>query len=92
MVVVNPLGPYQLYVTPVLVALKLRFCPEQMGALLAGAGEAGATSMVTAVVPAAPVHPATVTLTEYVPEAAVVTEVMDGSSSEEVKLSGPVQL
>lgn len=45
---------------------------------------------VTAVVPAALVHPPTVTVTEYVPVAAVVAPAMDGSSSEEVKLFGPV--
>ncbi len=69
-----------------------KFCPEQIGVLLPGTGAAGMGFTVTEVVAAGPAQPATVTLTEYVPEAAVVAGVIAGSSSVEVKLLGPVQL
>ena len=47
---------------------------------------------VAAVEPAAEVQPLTLTVTLYVPEAAVVALVIDGFCSEETKLFGPVQL
>lgn len=64
--------------------------PIHTGELLVGAGVAGVALMVTAVVPAAEVHPPTVTVTLYVPLAAVVTPVIDGFWSDDVKLLGPV--
>lgn len=66
--------------------------PEHTGELLDAAGVAGVALMITAVVPAAEVHPLSVTVTLYVPVAAVVTEVMFGFCSDELKLFGPVQL
>jgi hypothetical protein len=47
---------------------------------------------VAVVVPAALVQLLTVTVTEYMPVAAVVALVMDGVLEEEIKLLGPVQL
>lgn len=52
---------------------RLIVLPTHTGELLAGAGVAGVGLIVTAVVPAADVHPPTVTVTLYVPVAAVVT-------------------
>ena len=75
-----------------LLAVKLKSFPEQTGVLLPGTGATGIGFTVTEVVAVGPAHPATVTLTEYVPEAAVVAGVIAGSSSVEVKLLGPVQL
>ena len=46
----------------------------------------------TVVVPAALVHPPTVTVTLYVPAIAAVANGRVGSSSEELKEAGPVQL
>ena len=60
--------------------------------MLPATGEDGATLTVTGVVPAAPAHPPTVTLTEYVPATAVVIAEMTGSSELEEKPFGPVQL
>ena len=51
----------------------------------------GVEFTVTIVVPAKLVHPLTVDVTEYVPVAAVVAELIVGSSELEVKLFGPVQ-
>jgi len=45
---------------------------------------------VAVTVPAEETHPLTVTVTEYVPLAAVVAFVIEGSSSEEVNAFGPV--
>ena len=68
-----------------------KVCPEQIGELLPGDGAAGVALIVTEVVPVEPVHPATVTFTLYVPALAVVTTNV-GSSREDVKLLGPLQL
>ena len=58
-------GPVHAYVAPDMVAaVKLRVVPTQMGELLPAVGATGVALMVTEVVPAAPVHPATVTVTE----------------------------
>ena len=70
---VNPLGPLQLYVVPVLLAVKLNVCPEHTVLLLPAIGAAGVAFIVTLVVPAVPVHPFSVAVTEYVPVAARVT-------------------
>jgi hypothetical protein len=85
-------GPVQLYVAPAIVlAVKLSVLPAQIGELLAAVGAPGMGFTVTATVPAGPVHPATVAVTEYVPVAAVVAEAMLGFCVAEVKLLGPVQ-
>jgi hypothetical protein len=60
--------------------------------LLVGVGVPGIALTVAVVVPAGLVQPLTVTVTEYIPVAAVVGLVMDGVLDEEVKLFGPVQL
>jgi len=65
--------------------------PAQIGPLLAAVGVAGAALTVAVVVPAADVQPATVTVTEYVPEAAAVAAGMVGFCNVEVKAFGPVQ-
>ena len=57
-------GPVQFQDTPVTVEVKFKVCPEQSGVLLPSVGEAGPTFTVTAIVPAEPVHPATVAVTE----------------------------
>ena len=74
-----------------LLAASVRFCPEQIGLLLDADGAVGVTLTTTEVVPAAPVHPFTVTVVEYVPAAAVLILEIVGSSDEEEKLLGPVQ-
>jgi hypothetical protein len=62
---VNPFGPVHEYVAPAtVVVLKFNVCPTQTGLLLVGAGVAGIGLMITFVVPADPVHPLTVTVTE----------------------------
>ena len=55
-------------------------------------GVAGVALTVAVVVPAADVQPETVTVTEYVPVAAVVALAIDGFWSADVKPFGPVQL
>ena len=52
--------------------------PEHTVLLLPAVGTAGVWLIVTTVVPAAPVHPEVVAVTEYVPDAAVVTPAMVG--------------
>lgn len=90
---VNPLGPLQLYVAPTTAGVvSVMVLPTQTGELEAAVGVAGIGLITTVTVPAVLVHPATVTVTEYVPEAAVVTLVMEGFCKEEEKLLGPVQL
>ena len=94
MVDVKVFGPVHEYVDPVLVAFKLSVFPEQIELLLVATGEAGIRFIVTEVVPVLLTHPVVlfVTVTEYVPAAAVVTgEMAAGSSKVEVKLFGPLQ-
>ena len=52
--------------------------PSQSGLLLDAAGAAGVRLIVTGVVPAVPVHPFSVAVTEYVPVASVVTPAIIG--------------
>ncbi len=59
-------------------AVKFNVPPSQSGELLVAVGATGAVVTVTAVVPAALGHPATVATTEYVPVAAVVAEAILG--------------
>jgi hypothetical protein len=54
-----------------------------------GVGVGGGGFTTTEVVPAGPVQPATVAVTEYVPELAVVAPPMVGFCNEEVKPFGP---
>jgi hypothetical protein len=73
------------------LAVRLNVLPEQIGALLVIVGAAGGGLIVTVVVPAEPVHPATVAETEYVPASAVVNPATVGFCAVEVKLLGPFQ-
>jgi len=89
---VKALGPVQEYVAPATVGVvRLRVPPAQIGPLLAAVGVAGAALTVATVVPARDVQPATVTVTEYVPVAAVVAAGIVGFWREELKALGPVQ-
>src|ERR1035437_353025 len=72
------------------LAVKLRVAPAQIADLLPAVGETGVSFIVTAVVPADPVHPFTVAVTEYVPPAAVVAAAIVGFCVADVKLFGPV--
>ena len=87
------LGPVQLYVAPTTVGVvRFNVEPEHSGLLLPGVGVAGIGFTVTVTVPGRLVHPPTVTVTEYVPEAATVALVIEGFCRVEEKLFGPVQL
>jgi hypothetical protein len=67
-------GPVQLYVAAVIVfVVRVKVVPEQTGLLDPGTGVVGGGLMVTVVVLFGPVHPATVTLTEYVPASLEIT-------------------
>jgi hypothetical protein len=66
--------------------------PHKDGWVTHNVGVAAIALTVAIVVPAALVQLLTVTVTEYVPVAAVVALVMDGVLEEEIKLLGPVQL
>ena len=80
-----------MYTPPVkLFAKSVRLSPEQIGELLDTTGADGVRSTTTATVLCALVQPPTVTVSEYVPVAAGVTFVMDGSSNADEKLFGPV--
>ena|ERR1035437_1143008 len=72
------------------LAVKLRVAPIHIGLLLPTVGAAGVSFIVTAVVPADPVHPFTVAVTEYVPPAAVVAATIVGFCVADVKLFGPL--
>ena len=86
------LGPVQAYVAPATVGVvKLSVPPAQIGPLFAAVGVAGAVLTVAVVVPAREVQPATVSVTEYVPVAAVVAPTIEGFWREEVKAFRPVQ-
>jgi len=89
---VKRFGPVQEYVAPATVGVvRLSVPPAQIGPLFAAVGVAGTALTVAVVVPARDVQPATVTVTEYVPEAAVVAAGIVGFWREEVKRLGPVQ-
>lgn len=84
-------GPVQLYVAPATVlAERFNVDPAQIGELLDAVGAAGVGLTVTLTVPAGPVHPLTVAVTEYVPDAASVTLAMVGFCNEDVKPFGPL--
>ena len=90
---VNPFGPVQLYVAPATFdAARFRLSPSQIGPLLDAVGAAGVGFTVTVTVPALPVQPLTVMVSEYVPAAASVTFVMFGFCKVDENAFGPVQL
>lgn len=58
-------GPLQVYVAEAIVfAVSDNVCPAHKGVLLPGVGAAGGGAMVTLTIPAAPVHPAVLAVTE----------------------------
>jgi hypothetical protein len=63
--------------------------PEHTGVLLFAVGVAGVGLITTLTVPAAEVQPFIFAVTEYVPDAAVVTPVIVGFCVVLVKLLGP---
>jgi hypothetical protein len=81
-------------VAPVIaLAVSERVVPEQTETLAGTIGAAVMVFTVTIVVPAEPVHPLTVAVTEYVPLiAAVALALTSGFCSVDVKPLGPVQL
>jgi hypothetical protein len=85
-------GPVHEYVAPAIVLdVTFNAAPAHTGPLLPGIGAEGIGFTVTVVVPAILVQPATVAVTEYVPDMAVVALALtDGSSNEETKALGPV--
>jgi hypothetical protein len=76
----------------IVFAKRFKVCPVQTGVLLDGVGAEGGFTIVTLTVPAGPVQPFTVAVTEYVPAAASVTLGMLGFCSEDVNPLGPFQL
>ena len=77
---VKLLGPLHEYVAPPMApAVKLKVLPEHTVELLPAMGAEGRGVMITAVVPAEPVHPsAEVAVTEYVPPPADVIAAITG--------------
>lgn len=74
------------------LAVKFNVEPAQIGLLLPAVGATGIGLTTTTVVPAGPGHPATVTVTEYVPASATIALAIVGFCEEDEKLLGPVQL
>lgn len=89
----NPLGPLHVYVAPAIVsALSCNVWPEQIGVFAVTFGEGGLLLTNSTTVPARLVQPLTVTVTEYVPDAAVVTEGIVGFCRAEEKEFGPLHV
>ena len=54
----KPFGPLQLYVAPLTkLAVKLKFCPAQIGALLVNVSDPGGGAIVTLITEGTLVHP-----------------------------------
>jgi hypothetical protein len=88
---VKPFGPLHAYVAPATVGVFSWIVePAQYGPPFVAVGVAGMALTTTFVVPAAEVQPFTVTVTEYVPASAVVTEERVGFWSADAKPFGPV--
>ena len=75
-----------------MLAVKFRAEPAHIGLLFPAVGAVGIGFTVAVVVAAPDVQPFDVTVTEYVPDAAVVAAAIEGFWLLEVKLFGPVQL
>jgi hypothetical protein len=73
------------------LAVKFNVCPAHIAELEPTVGAAGIGFTVTDVVPAGLVQPFTVAVTEYVPDAAVVGEAIEGFCVALVNPLGPVQ-
>jgi hypothetical protein len=87
----KPLGPVHEYVAPVTVGVvSVNEDPAHIGPLLVAVGVAGTAFTVAVVLAVELVQPFTVTVTEYVPDAAVVAEGIDGFCNDDVKPFGPV--
>ncbi len=71
--------------------MKLNVCPAQIEELLAAIGAAGIGLTVTLVIPAGPVQPNNVCVTEYVPLAKVLAGAIVGFCKFEVNVFGPDQ-
>jgi hypothetical protein len=85
-------GPVHEYVAPATAAvLRFKAVPVQTGELLLAVGVAGIGFTMTAIVPAALVHPLTVVVIEYVPAAKTVAPTIVGFCNADEKLFGPVQ-
>ena len=90
---VNPAGPLQLYVTPATVfAVRLIALPLQTGVFDEIVGAAGVGLTTTGTLAVADVQPVAVRKRLYVPLMPTVALAIVGSSAEDVKLFGPVQL
>ena len=88
----NEFGPVQLYVAAVSVfVVNVSVCPAQSGLFDDGVGVDGGGLTTTLVVAKVLVHPATVTLTEYVPASVSVEFAMLGFCDDEVNPFGPAQ-
>jgi hypothetical protein len=74
-----------------LLAIRFNVCPAHIAELDPAVGAAGIGLTVTDVVPAGPVQPFTVAVTEYTPVAAAVAEAIGGFCKALVKPLGPVQ-
>ena len=74
------------------LAVKLISLPAHKVAVPPAVGAAGAGLTVTATVPAGPAQPPIRAITEYVPDAVVVTEGIEGFCVVDVNEAGPVQL
>ena len=75
---------------PVELAVRFKVAPIQSGALLPAVGASGVALTVTVVDPAKLPQPLVDTVTEYVPDPAVVMAASVGFCKVEVKLFGPV--
>ena len=69
---------------PAFDAVKLNVCPEQTGELFPATGTEGGVFTITEVVPAGPVHPFSVAVTEYVPASEVAAATITGFCEAEV--------
>ena len=75
---------------PTVLAVSEIVLPSQTGVLLPAVGEAGEGLMVTETVPAVPVHPFSVAVTEYIPVLAVVAGEITRFCVVEEKAFGPL--
>ena len=87
---VNPLGPLQLYVAPLELAVSEISLPRHAGELLPATGAAGVGFTITAIVSVAMGgQPATDAVREYVPDPETGIPAIVGFCKVEVKLLGP---
>jgi hypothetical protein len=82
----------QLYEAPLVPVMLIVNCEPEQVVIVPETEMVGVALTVTFVVPAGPVQPFTVAVTEYVPDAKVVAFGIEGFCEFDVKLFGPVQL